>query len=617
MQMQFDPDGYHPPRVGLYFLYACVAFLFFLFVLRFWYLQVLRGADYARQAHDNRLRLERIYSTRGLILDNKLRLLAENRAAYCLALIRDDCPDVPATLAQVSQWTDIPLELLSSKYMQDRGKVKSFEPQILVSDIPFETLVHIEMKLLHWPGLSIVTRQRRHYPQGPLYSHILGYVSEANEKEMEADPELALGDIVGKQGLEYVLEKRLRGRKGLQELEVDARGRQLTRDLRDAPKGGETLTLSLDMDLQLAASKALGEESGSIVVMEPETGRLLALLTQPAFDNNTFTTRLSHKDWNTLRDDPRHPLMNRSIQSVYPPGSVWKLMMAGLILTEGINPHETVNCSGSVQLGSHTFRCWKKGGHGRVDLTRSLTESCDVYYYTMGERLGIDRIAAFARASGFGDVTGINLPNEQKGLVPDRAWRRKRGETWQKGETLNVSIGQGATLVTPIQMASFVSALLNDGKLLKPSLLADGAPEERGQLPMKSQARQFILDGMRKTVEGGTASRLRRSDAIVGGKTGTAQAVKIGDIRLKAHQMKREHRDHAWIASWGIKNDKTYVVVVMLEHGGAGSSAAGPVAREVYDALFGPAPGSVPKAATIEPPINSTIPNTARAGSPG
>ena len=618
MQMQFDPDGYHPPRVGLYFLYACVGFLFFLFVLRFWYLQVLRGADYARQAHDNRLRLERIYSTRGLILDSKLRLLAENRAAYCLALIRDDCPDVPATLAQVSQWTDIPLDLLSSKYMQDRGKVKSFEPQILVSDIPFETLVHIEMKLLHWPGLSIVTRQRRHYPQGPLYSHILGYVSEANEKEMEADPELALGDIVGKQGLEYILEKRLRGRKGLQELEVDARGRQLTRDLRDAPKGGETLTLSLDMDLQLAASKALGEESGSIVVMEPETGRLLALLTQPAFDNNTFTTRLSHKDWNALRDDPRHPLVNRSIQSVYPPGSVWKLMMAGLILTEGINPQESVNCSGSVQLGSHTFRCWKKGGHGRVDLTRSLIESCDVYYYTMGERLGIDRIAAFAKASGFGELTGINLPNEQKGLVPDRAWRRKRGETWQKGETLNVSIGQGATLVTPIQMASFVSALLNGGRLLKPSLLADGAPEERGLLPMKPQARQFILDGMRKTVEGGTASRLRRPDAIVGGKTGTAQAVKIGDVRLKAHQMKREHRDHAWIASWGVKDGKTYVVIVMLEHGGAGSSAAGPVAKEVYDALFGPAPGSAPAKPSVEArPGNGTAQNTERAGTSG
>jgi penicillin-binding protein 2 len=601
MKMEFDPEGYQTPKLGLYFLYGCVAFFFFVFVLRFWYLQVLRGADYARQAHDNRVRQERIYSTRGLILDANQKLLAENRPAFCIAITRDDCPDIPATLARVSEWTDIPSEQLSAKYHQDMGKVKSFEPQILVSDIPFETLVQIEMQLLHWPGLSIVTRQRRHYTEGPVFSHILGYVAEANEKELDADPELALGDTIGKQGLEYALEKRLRGHKGLQEFEVNARGRQLMRVIKDGPKGGDNVTLSLDASLQKAAAEALGEEAGSIVVMEPDSGKLLALLTQPAFDNNTFTTRLSHRDWNALRDDPRHPLVNRSIQSVYPPGSVWKLMMAGLILSEGISPQETVSCTGSVQLGTRTFRCWKAGGHGRVDLTRSLTESCDVYYYTMGEKLGIDRIAAYARKCGFGNATGINLPNEQKGLVPDREWRRKKGGTWQKGETLNVSIGQGAILTTPIQIASFVSALLNGGRLLKPNLLANAPAEEIGALPMSERHRQFILEAMRKTVDGGTGRRLYRPDAVIGGKTGTAQAVKIGDVRLKAHQMKREHRDHAWIASWGVKNGKSYVVVVMLEHGGGGSSAAGPVAKQMYETLFGPSPGSEPKAAAAPP----------------
>ncbi len=602
MNMEFEPEGYQAPRIGLFLLYACIAFLFLFFTLRFWYLQVLRGEDYARQAQENRLHPERIYSNRGLILDRQGRLLAENRPAYCIAITRDDCPDVPASLAQLSQWTGVPLETLTAKYMQDRNKVSSFEPQILLSDISFDALVQIEMKLPQWPGLSIVIRQRRHYPQGPLFSHILGYVAEAGEKELDADKELAPGDIVGKQGLELRLEKQLRGKKGLQEIEADAKGRQLARDVKEPPIGGENVLLSLDLDMQQAAADALGDEAGSIVVMEPSTGRLVALLTKPAFDNNAFAARLSHKEWEALRTDPRHPLMNRSIQSVYPPGSVWKLMMAGLVLSEGISPRDSVNCSGSVQLGTHTFRCWKAGGHGRIDLVQSLVHSCDVYYYQMGERIGIDKLAAFAKACGFGDVTGINLPHEQKGLVPDRAWRRSRGETWQKGETLNVSIGQGSTLVTPIQLADFVSALVNDGVMLKPNLSATAPPEKKGVLPMKPEARKFILDAMRQTVDSGTARVLKRPDAIIGGKTGTAQVVKIGDVRLKKHQMSYEHRDHAWIASWGIKGDKTYVVIVMLEHGGGGSSAAGPVARKMYESLFGPVPAvpAVPAARAAE-----------------
>jgi penicillin-binding protein 2 len=590
--MEFDPEGYQPSRSGILLLYACVGFLFVVFLLRFWYLQVLRGADYDRQAQENRLRVERMYSNRGLIFDRQGRLLAENRPAYCIALTADDCPDIAASLIQISQWTDSPVELLESRYLQGRKKMASFEPLILAADIPFETLMRIEMELPHWPGLSILTRQRRHYPQGPLFSHILGYVAEAGEKELEADKDLDLGDIIGKQGLEFRMEKSLRGEKGLQELEVNVKGRQLARTVKSSPRGGDSITLALDLEIQQAAADILGEEAGSIVVMEPETGRLVALLTKPAFDNNAFAARLTRKEWEELRTNPRHPLLNRGIQRVYPPGSVWKLMMAGLVLSEGISPKETVSCSGSVQLGNHTFRCWRAGGHGRVDLLQSLVQSCDVYYYQMAERIGIDKLSAFAKKCGFGGLTGIDLPHEQRGLVPDRAWRRSRGETWQKGETLNVSIGQGSTLVTPIQLATFVSALLNGGKLLKPALVAGEQAETRGMLPMTAEHRQFIVNAMRETVEapGGTAKRLLRPDAVMGGKTGTAQVVKIGDVRLKAHQMDYEHRDHAWMATWGMKGGKTYAVVVMLEHGGGGSSAAGPLAVAMYNHLFGPAP---------------------------
>ena len=590
MNTEYDPEGYQPSRSGLVLLYGCVAFLFILFLLRFWYLQVLKGDDYARQARENRLHQERIYSSRGLVYDRYGKLLAQNRPSYCIALTRDECPDINSSLVQISAWTGIPIETLQTRYQQEKNKVAAFEPHLLVPDVPFDTLTRIAMELPQWPGLSILTRQRRHYPQGPLFSHILGYVAEANEREMEADKSLELGDTVGKQGLELRLEKNLRGDKGLREREVNARGMQLAQSVKKRPQGGKDIVLALDMEMQEAAAEVLGDNAGSIVVMEPETGYLVALLTKPAFDNNAFTGRLTHREWDALRTNPRHPLLNRAIQSQYPPGSVWKLMMAGLILSEGISPKETVTCTGSMPMGNRIFRCWHGGGHGRIDLLQSLVQSCDVYYYHMSERIGIDKIAAYARACGFGEGTGIDLPHEQRGLVPDRTWRANRGETWQRGETLNVSIGQGATLVTPIQLAAFVSSLVNGGKRMKPQLLYNQKPEQRGELPMSPDTCRFILDAMVHTVtaEKGTAKRLARRDALMGGKTGTAQVVRIGDVRLKTHQMAYEQRDHAWIASWGRKDGKTYVVVVMLEHGGGGGAAAGPVAAAMFDRLFGP-----------------------------
>jgi penicillin-binding protein 2 len=326
--------------------------------------------------------------------------------------------------------------------------------------------------------------------------------------------------------------------------------------------------------------------------MEPDSGRVIALVTSPSYDNNAFTGGLSRREWGEISNHPRRPLLNRVIQSEYPPGSVWKLVMAGMLLREGVNPREKVRCSGQVQIGNQIFRCWKKEGHGDVDMMAAIVQSCDVYFYHWGERMGIDRIEAFARAAGFGDRTGIDLPYERRGVVPSKAWKRRRfKQPWMRGETLNVSIGQGQTLVTPMQIATFLSALMNGGKLLKPLLLADDSPQTRGELPIGPEARKFILESMRRTAESGTAKILRRPDAVMGGKTGTAQVVKLkfasGDRRLKAHEMAYEQRDHAWIASYGEKEGKRYVVVVMIEHGGGGSSVAGPAAKAVYEHLFG------------------------------
>ncbi|KAF5044067.1 Penicillin binding protein transpeptidase domain protein [anaerobic digester metagenome] len=532
--------------------------------------------------------------------------------------MREDCRDIPSTLAQVSEWTGIPLEQLTAKFNQDRQRVKPFEHLLLISDMPFDLLARIENRVLQWPGLEIVTRSKRNYPQGELMAHILGYVAEANEKELEDDRDLNLGDVVGKQGLELVLERRLRGQKGLHQLEVDVLGRQLNKKLVQEPVSGENIDLAIDLGLQQVAWDALEDETGCVVAMDPDTGKLLALVTKPSFDNNAFAAGLSLKEWTALRDNPRHPLQNRVIQSVYPPGSVWKLMMAGMLLNEGVNPTDSVWCTGEVALGKQVFRCWKKGGHGRVDMMRSLIESCDVYYYQMSDRFGIDKIEAFAKSCGFGAPTGIDLPHEKSGLVPSKQWKRRRfGEPWHRGETLNVSIGQGFTLVTPVQVAAFVSALMNGGKLLKPSLLADEDPVVRSSLPFTASGRKMILDGMRLTVndDRGTAKVLRRPDAVMGGKTGTAQVTKlkmVGEERVRTENLAYEHRDHAWIATWGEKAGKRLVVVVMVEHGGHGGSDAGPVARRVYDKFFGTAPGSAPVV-----PAGQTAPATPGVAVPG
>jgi penicillin-binding protein 2 len=583
-------EGFQPPKHGLVMLQVLVLMLFCILLLRFWYLQILQGDYYAERAYKNRWREQLVYANRGLVLDDQGVILAENRPAYTVALVREDCPDVPSTLAMISQWTGEPLSKLQRSYYTSlQEQVPSFSPIPLAHNVSFGQVARIESQLVNWPGVTVLSQQRRFYTHGEMFAHVLGYVALANKKELDTHKELSRGDSVGKQGLELVLENRLRGLKGRTSLEVDALGRPMTHVIESTSKGGEDIRLSLDVDLQEAATAALGKHSGCIVVMEPDTGKLRALVTRPSYDNNLFTGRLSSEDWASLRDDERHPLQNRVIQSVYPPGSVWKLIMAAMLLKEGVDPHETVTCTGSFQLGNRTFRCWLHLGHGKVDMMQSLVQSCDVYYYTMADRLGIDKISEFAFASGFGQKTGIDLPSEKTGLVPSREWKQMmRGEPWQRGETINTSIGQGYTLVTPVQMAVYVSSLLNGGKLMKPLLLDADEPQVMGSTPSGAAERDFVRYAMQMAVEDrrGTARRILRKDAVMGGKTGTAQVVALGDTRLKAEEMLYEHRDHAWIATYGVKEGQKYVVVVMVEHGGGGSSAAGPVAREVYSYLF-------------------------------
>ena len=605
MAKTYEPDGQQSPRSGLILLQLLILGLFCLFTVRLWYLQVHKGEQFADMARDNQMRQASIHAARGMVLDRNGKPLAVNEPSFALGLIREDCADVPGTLQKVAEWTGLDYQALLDTYIRGKKRVKPFEPLVLISNLSYELLAKIEANAVSYPGLDILIRHKRFYPDGQLLAHVMGYVAEANEDELEKDPRLALGDSVGKGGLELALEQRLRGEKGLKQIEVDAYGREHNQQTLLEPRAGSNLNLSIDIDLQAYCTKQLEGQAGAVVVLEPSTGKVLALVSQPSFDNNLFVLGIPPKKWKELRDDPMHPLQNRVSQSVYPPGSTFKLLMSAAALSEGIKPTETAFCSGSYRLGEHDFHCWKKGGHGTMDMRNALVHSCDVFFYQLGEKLGIDRINRYAQACGFSQPTGIDLPHERSGLIPSTAWKKRRyGENWTRGETLNCSIGQGYVQVSPLQLAKFVSALVNGGKLLRPSLVQSDEVEVQGKIPLSDKDREFILAAMTDTVNVGTAGKLRRSDARMGGKTGTAQVVKLinADVRQKTHEMPYKYRDHAWIASWGAKEGKTYVVVCMVEHGGHAGEAAVPVAKSIYDYLFGTAGSQVKAQPKTEAP---------------
>ncbi|MEJ5242468.1 MAG: penicillin-binding protein 2 [Desulfomicrobiaceae bacterium] len=590
---RFKPSQDFPLWAGPNVLVVLCVLLFATLGVRLWYLQVVKGDVYHDKAQENRIRQRVLYAPRGVIRDALGTLVAENVPAYAVAVVREECPDINATLDQIAWWTGEDRQWLQKSFEQGKRRTKSFEEQVVVPNIPFEVVARIESERHHWPGVSVVVRPKRFYPTGSLLAHVLGYVARANDKELAQDPELLLGDNVGKLGVELALERRLRGRKGLEEFEVDATGRELGSHRLYDPVAGEDLHLALQLPLQRAGVRALAGKAGAVVVLDADTGHVLAMVSSPSYDPNEFVTGISQERWNALIDDPLHPMQNRPIQSAYPPGSVFKLVMAGAGLSTGaITPSTTVYCNGKYSVGNREYRCWRRGGHGKVDLRKSIRESCDVYYYALGERLGADAISDFARRCGLGEVTGVDLPHERSGLVPSPAWKQERfGRKWVGGDTINMSIGQGYVVTTPVQIARLVAALVNGGRVLRPLLLASDMPEEQGRLPMSDATRRLITDAMVAVVqeEGGTARVVARPGIRVGAKTGTAQVVKLMERyeKKETQEIPYKYRDHAWLAAFAEKDGRRYAVVAFVEHGGHGGSEAGPVVGAMLDALFG------------------------------
>ncbi|MDX2499799.1 MAG: penicillin-binding protein 2 [Deltaproteobacteria bacterium] len=576
----------------------CVLAAFAVLLLRLIYLQVIRGEEYHLLSLNNRIRLQSIDPPRGLIYDRNDRVLVENRPSFDVGITLKDAGKVEETVKKVAKHLNVSHEELMLKLTTSKG-ISAYKPILLKQDIGRNALASIEAHKHDLPGIAVNVKLRRHYLNVQDAAHLIGYLSEISPDELAGKkyPGRRRGDFIGKYGAEKAYENYLRGTRGGRQVEVNANG-QVVQILKTvAAKPGQDIYLTIDHGLQKKAESLLRGVAGAAVAMEPNSGRILALASSPSFDQNYFAVGMSHDQWDTLISNPFRPMENKAIQGEYPPGSTYKIITAMAGLEEGVIDENTqVFCPGFYRFGNRTYRCWKKGGHGQVEILKALTESCDVYFYKVGELLGVDRLAWYAKASGLGFPTGINLDKEAKGLIPTAAWKKKRvGVPWQRGETLSVAIGQGFNLATPLQMVGMTAAIANGGTRYKPiimetiktpdgRILYQSEPEVIGKVPVSKPTLEFLKTGLWAVVNSdhGTARGSRLADIEISGKTGTSQVISRKKDDTQPEEERPAHlRAHAWFVAYAPSDNPVIAVAVLIEHGEHGSSAAAPVAREL------------------------------------
>ncbi len=586
---------------------AIALILLFLLIIisRFWYLQINLGEHYRALAENNRVRIRSVPPPRGHIFDRNGREIVTNRPSFNVALIREDSFDIDDVLKRLSVVLDEDLEVLWERIRKGAGTPRHF-PITLKEDVDWQTLAYLENNKYKFSGIRIEVQPVRVYHYGNLGANIIGYIGSINPKELEADEEGVYegGDLVGKRGLERIREPDLRGEKGSSSTEVNASGFEQQQLKHEDPLPGRDITLTIDAELQQAAEQylAISDKAGAVVAMEVDSGRVLAAVSAPTIHLEDFIGGISRKNWNALLENPRNPLLNKPVQGVYPPGSTYKIVTALAGLAEGvITEHTTFYCPGHYYFG-RLYRCWKHSGHGTVDIRRAITESCDVFFYQVGQRLGVDRLAAYAKKLGLGTRSGIELEHEKAGIVPTKDWKRKRfKEKWHEGETLSVAIGQGFNNMTPLQICLMTMAVASGGKIYKPQIVemvktTDGeiveqlTPELLSDLsPREKQYLPIIEDGLYGVVQGkrGTARNVRIEGLTVAGKTGTAQVVRLAQYKgLKEQDIPYKYRDHAWFTCYAPADNPKIVVTVLVEHGLHGGSGAGPIARVVLKKYF-------------------------------
>jgi penicillin-binding protein 2 len=581
-----------------------VLLAFAILIARLFYLQIVEGNEYRRLSEINSIRLQDIDAPRGLILDRNNQLLVDNRPSFDLHIILKDAKPLDATLTKLGRIIGETPEALREQIRNDKRR-GPYTPLLLKEDIGRDLLAAIEVHKYDLPGVVVHVTPRRHYLFGTFAAHLLGYVGEISAEELRCKPyeECKGGDFIGKFGIEKSFETILRGKRGGRQVEVNATG-QVVRVLETVDaQAGHNLTLTIDRRLQSTAEALLQDKAGAVVAMDPNSGDILAMASSPSFDPNWFVVGMRNEQWQSLITNPFRPLENKAVQGEYPPASTFKIITAIAGLEEGvIDANTTMFCPGYYRYGNRVYRCWKHAGHGAVNVVQALEQSCDVFFYQVGEAVGVDTLAKYAKAFGLGDLTGINLSQEAKGLIPTKEWKLKRlGEPWQGGETLSVAIGQGFDLVTPLQMAVLIATVGNGGTRIKPRLIRgnspdpeDGASDSQSEieesLPISEATLSLVRQGLWEVVNkrNGTAWQSRLKDLEFSGKTGTAQVVGRPPAGVKdEEQLKELHKDHAWFVAYAPSAHAQIAIAVIIEHGEHGSSAAAPIASKIIETYLG------------------------------
>ncbi|MDT8396382.1 MAG: penicillin-binding protein 2 [bacterium] len=577
-----------------------ITLVFLLILLYFWHLQVLQHSRYQKLADNNRIRLVEMKATRGIITDRNGVILADSSPEYSIALIPEDMDkDREGQILSLAR-------LLGRDPKEAVALFKGSSSGAPYRAVRiFEHLEEVEVALFEadqekFPGSRLVVVPRRYYPYGQVAAHLLGYVGEISRAQLDSGryEGVRKGDTVGKYALELAYDRFLTGRDGGRQVEVDARGREINILGATEPVPGANLTLTIDLRLQKALEQELSGMRGAGVFLDATTGEVLAMVSTPAFDPNEFSLRLTDERWNEIILDPGHPLQSRAVQGMYPPGSTFKVVTAIAALMEGaIDPDERLLCSGGYSYGKRVYRDWKPQGHGKVDLQRAVVESCDVYFYQVGERMGIDAMARWASALGLGRKTGVDIPGEAVGLVPSPDWKlNSRGEVWFPGETLSAAIGQGYVLVTPLQLAALYATVARRGVQMDPFIVSR-CEDVKGQelyrrdpaVRRESEIGQEVWDRIVKALEGvvsddrGTGRIARISGIPVAGKTGTSQVVRLQEsVAGGEGNIPYELKDHAWFAAFAPVDRPRVAAAVVVEHGGHGSSAAAPIVARMF-----------------------------------
>jgi penicillin-binding protein 2 len=596
----FDPVSIEILNKRLFFVTIFVFAAFSALTLRLWFLQAVKGESYRAQSENNRIHVQEIPPFRGLILDRNGEPLVDNVPSFNLYITPDEIKNKEQLVRNLKILINIDSNDVEKKLLNIK-KSQSYQPVLVKKNLSREELATIETHSTNLDGAQVEERYQRSYIFGNFASHIIGYMGEISEKELASDeyPDATSGDYVGKFGVEERWQKELSGEKGGKNVEVDATGRKWQELSKELPVSGQNITLTIDKKLQAAAENMLTDKTGAIVAMDPATGEILAMASSPTFDPNAFITGIDKTEWKALTAGKNSPLTNKAISGQYAPGSVFKIVMALAGLEEGVvSQEDAVSCPGAYEFGGRAFHCWQKKGHGGVNLHRALRESCDVYFYKLGNKLGIERIAKYAKMCGLGSKTNIELDSEKGGLIPNNEWKKKRfGVPWQPGETISASIGQSFVLVTPVQAASLISTVFNGGKVYEPKIvkeIKDGKnivyeskPTLVRELKVKKENLEIVKSGLVAVVNesGGTAyNSARLREVTVAGKTGTAQVVALDK---KSVGDSNEYKDHAWFVGLAPAENPKIAIAVIIEHGGHGGSAAAPFARDLIKEYLG------------------------------